>query len=56
MIALLLQTLLLMSAAFFVGAALACGLRRLLVPAREAEVVPANAVPRAQVPAGAVEP
>ena len=56
MIALLLQTLLLMSAAFFIGAALACGLRRLFNSDRDAETVPAAQSPRAKVPPAPVDP
>ena len=45
MTALLLQTLLLMVPAFFLGAALACGLRKLMHPARDAALMPARAQP-----------
>lgn len=52
--ALNLQVLLLLSAAFFLGAAIACGLRKLFAPAEDetnvGEFAPAAAVPRAVEP------
>ena len=50
MTALLLQTLLLMGSAFFIGAALACGLRQLLQPAQDVMLAPVHGQPAAVEP------
>ena len=50
MTALLLQTLLLMGSAFFIGAALACGLRLLLQPAQDVMLAPVHGQPAAVEP------